>query len=527
MFEQAQQQQKKPVLPNASSRSDFQAPAGAFIRMQPVQASPFPSAAAPSAFASQSAQQADASRPFNFSHIRDVHLNAGTVQAGVVNQPPSHYALPQGQVVYLQGDAAASMSSLGPLPVLVGPSAASSNIVPTNASVLHPTMSVSPANRSPAVAYYVQAASPQQQQQQQHTLLLNSGSSFQRSGNANTNTPYILLPAQHMDHTSMAALAAYTPVPFAAYVPRPSSSQDTMQHANGFAMPNMAMTAWSTAPAPHHAHSPILHSLPTTLTIPDEKTEILGDGSSQQQTASSSEVPSTASASLRLQSSISSIMGKSTSSAKQRQSLMSDSSGTQGSKEKSAASQPTSSTQGLPYSEDPVEIDTTKRQLIVNYLPQRLTYERFKALFRPYGELMEEESRIIYDFRRKMATATATKASSGMDQTPPSVPSEDDTISTEGSAAAVTACRVPRSKGYGFIYYKDGASTERAIKELNGKEVDGKRIKVRYAQQQRSLDTRPVDAEKGNSSGVKVQTCSGVCESEAQWEAEIDGEEPF
>ncbi|CCW64713.1 unnamed protein product [Phytomonas sp. EM1] len=45
-----------------------------------------------------------------------------------------------------------------------------------------------------------------------------------------------------------------------------------------------------------------------------------------------------------------------------------------------------------------------------------------------------------------------------------------------------------RSKGYGFIYYRDGASTEAAIKELNGREVLGRRIKVRYAGQQRPVD---------------------------------------
>ncbi|CCW71881.1 unnamed protein product [Phytomonas sp. Hart1] len=45
-----------------------------------------------------------------------------------------------------------------------------------------------------------------------------------------------------------------------------------------------------------------------------------------------------------------------------------------------------------------------------------------------------------------------------------------------------------RSKGYGFIYYRDGASTEAALKELNGKEVLGRRIKVRYAGQQRPVD---------------------------------------
>ncbi|RNF02581.1 RNA-binding protein 4 [Trypanosoma rangeli] len=98
---------------------------------------------------------------------------------------------------------------------------------------------------------------------------------------------------------------------------------------------------------------------------------------------------------------------------------------------------------GLPYDEDPTPIDITKTQLIVNFLPQLLTDEGFRELFTPFGEIHTKPTKIIYDRGAR------------------------------------------RGKGYGFVYYKDGRSTEAAIKTVNGLSLGGRRLKVRYADQQR------------------------------------------
>jgi len=38
-----------------------------------------------------------------------------------------------------------------------------------------------------------------------------------------------------------------------------------------------------------------------------------------------------------------------------------------------------------------------------------------------------------------------------------------------------------RSKGFGFITYKDDAAAQKAIAELNGKEIEGRALKVNEA----------------------------------------------
>ena len=55
-------------------------------------------------------------------------------------------------------------------------------------------------------------------------------------------------------------------------------------------------------------------------------------------------------------------------------------------------------------------------------------------------------------------------------------------------------CRIPyfsdkysgRSKGFGFITFDDDASAEKAIAEMNGKEIEGRALKVNEAQPRES-----------------------------------------
>ena len=48
-------------------------------------------------------------------------------------------------------------------------------------------------------------------------------------------------------------------------------------------------------------------------------------------------------------------------------------------------------------------------------------------------------------------------------------------------AVVITDRHSGRSKGFGFVTFKDDAATEKAIQEMNGKEVEGREIKVNEA----------------------------------------------
>ncbi len=47
-----------------------------------------------------------------------------------------------------------------------------------------------------------------------------------------------------------------------------------------------------------------------------------------------------------------------------------------------------------------------------------------------------------------------------------------------------------RSKGFGFVTFKDEASAEKAIKEMDGKEVGGRQLKVNEARPMRDVGTQ-------------------------------------
>lgn len=96
---------------------------------------------------------------------------------------------------------------------------------------------------------------------------------------------------------------------------------------------------------------------------------------------------------------------------------------------------------GKPFSEEPFQLDVSKKQLIVNFVSQSVSDDEFQRLFEQFGIL--SASRIIYDKHTH------------------------------------------RSKGYGFVYFKRGEDAVEAIRSLNGFELHGKAIKVGYATPQR------------------------------------------
>jgi RNA recognition motif-containing protein len=52
-----------------------------------------------------------------------------------------------------------------------------------------------------------------------------------------------------------------------------------------------------------------------------------------------------------------------------------------------------------------------------------------------------------------------------------------------------------QSKGFGFVELEDDADANRAIAELSGKEVDGRKIRVNYAEEKKPSD-RSADGRK-------------------------------
>ena len=63
-----------------------------------------------------------------------------------------------------------------------------------------------------------------------------------------------------------------------------------------------------------------------------------------------------------------------------------------------------------------------------------------------------------------------------------------ETIGEVSSARVVTDRDTGRSKGFGFVEFADEASNQKAIDELNGKELDGRTITVNLA---RPKEDRP------------------------------------
>jgi len=56
-----------------------------------------------------------------------------------------------------------------------------------------------------------------------------------------------------------------------------------------------------------------------------------------------------------------------------------------------------------------------------------------------------------------------------------------ETIGEVASARVVTDRDTHRSRGFGFVEFVDEANNQKAVKELNGKELDGRSITVSIA----------------------------------------------
>lgn len=55
------------------------------------------------------------------------------------------------------------------------------------------------------------------------------------------------------------------------------------------------------------------------------------------------------------------------------------------------------------------------------------------------------------------------------------------------SATVIKDKDTAQSKGFGFVEFDDNANCGKAIAELGGKEVDGRKIRVNYAEEKKSM----------------------------------------
>lgn len=72
------------------------------------------------------------------------------------------------------------------------------------------------------------------------------------------------------------------------------------------------------------------------------------------------------------------------------------------------------------------------------------------------------------------------------------------TIGPVKSARVITDRDTNRSKGFGFVEFEDEANNQKALDELNGKELDGRAINVTVA---RPREDRPRDGGRGGNDG--------------------------
>ncbi len=58
-----------------------------------------------------------------------------------------------------------------------------------------------------------------------------------------------------------------------------------------------------------------------------------------------------------------------------------------------------------------------------------------------------------------------------------------------------------RSRGFGFVTFVDEANNQKAIDELNGKELDGRAINVSEARPREDRPSRPQGGDRGDRGG--------------------------
>lgn len=77
-----------------------------------------------------------------------------------------------------------------------------------------------------------------------------------------------------------------------------------------------------------------------------------------------------------------------------------------------------------------------------------------------------------------------------------------ETVGDVASARVVTDRDTGRSKGFGFVEFADEAHNQKAIDDLNGKELDGRAINVSLARPKEDRPRRDFNSnDRGNNGG--------------------------
>jgi RNA recognition motif-containing protein len=74
-------------------------------------------------------------------------------------------------------------------------------------------------------------------------------------------------------------------------------------------------------------------------------------------------------------------------------------------------------------------------------------------------------------------------------------------IGEVASARVITDRETGRSKGFGFVEYTDEANNQKAVDQLNGKELDGRTITVNLARPKEDRPQRDFSNGGGNNGG--------------------------
>jgi len=76
-----------------------------------------------------------------------------------------------------------------------------------------------------------------------------------------------------------------------------------------------------------------------------------------------------------------------------------------------------------------------------------------------------------------------------------------ETVGEVASARVVTDRDTGRSKGFGFVEFADEANNQKAIDDLNGKELDGRAINVSLARPKEDRPRRDFNDNNGGNNG--------------------------
>ena len=76
-----------------------------------------------------------------------------------------------------------------------------------------------------------------------------------------------------------------------------------------------------------------------------------------------------------------------------------------------------------------------------------------------------------------------------------------EAIAPVKSARVITDRDTGRSKGFGFVEFEDEANNEKAVAELDGKELDGRAISVTVARPREDKPRRDFGGDRGGDRG--------------------------